>query len=277
MKKFSFYNPLYSSRKKLQPLICLAAGFAAPNAGYREKVTGGVKAYCGIFWCSSGSAKFDIDGRSVRLFSGDAVCYCSGNSHCIEVENSGFSYHWAVWDGVLAEAFLSASCIVPGEKIHLGESLKEDFDLLYDTLRENSVKASCTGGVILDGMLTKVALAFQGEKTSAPSGEYNLLIGKFKDLVLSEFHDPAFNLDAMSSVLGVHRSTIDRAVRQHFNISPGEYLQDIRIKAALGGLKSSVRPVKEIGYACGFSNPSYFSRVVKSKTGMSPKEYREKG
>ena len=277
MKKYSFYNPLYSSRKKLQPLICLAAGFAAPNAGYREKVTGGVKAYCGIFWCSSGSAKFDIDGRSVRLFSGDAVCYCSGNSHYIEVENSGFSYHWAVWDGVLAEAFLSSYSIVPGEKIHLSESLKEDFASLYDTLRENSVKASCTGGVILDAMLTKVALAFQGETLSNPPEDHNLLIDRFKDLVLSEFHDPAFNLDAVSSVLGVHRSTVDRIVRRHLGVSPGDYLQDIRIKSALSGLKSSVRPVKEIGCSCGFANPSYFSRVVKSKTGLSPKAYREKG
>ena len=35
--------------------------------------------------------------------------------------------------------------------------------------------------------------------------------------------------------------------------------------------------VNEIGCECGFSSPSYFSKVVKAKTGLTPKKFREQG
>ena len=276
MKKFSLYNIHCTDRSKIQPLICKAAGFAAPDAGYRETASGAVKDHCGIFYCCGASAEIEISGRKTRLFSGDAVCYRKGERHCIEIAYSGFSYCWAVWNGVLAESFLDALNIASGEKIHAGNSLRESFDRLFDTLRINSVKASSDGGVILDEILSTLALARGGGGQTETKDGVAPLIAIFKELVMSEYHDPSFNLDAVSSKLGVHRSTLDRAVKKHLGIAPGEYLQDIRVKVALGRLKASARPVNEIGSECGFSSASYFARVIKEKTGFSPKEYREK-
>lgn len=254
----------------------MASGFAQPHAGYIEQVSGSVKDYCGIFWCCDGSAEFEIDGKSVRLFSGDAVCYSSGAGHRITAAASGFTYYWAVWQGVLAKETLAAYAICSGEKIHVQGSLKEKFNALFDTLRSDTVESSYDGGVILTDMLAAVSGSIETNKNDEKIGKSQVpLVAMFKDLVLSEFHDPALNLDTISSRLGVHRSTVDRAVKKYIGMAPGEYLQDVRLKVALGRLKSSARPVNKICRECGFSSASYFSRVVREKTGFSPKEYRE--
>ena len=111
MKKYSLYNIHCRSRRDMQPVICKAAGFAAPDAGYRELSSGTLKDHCGIFWCCGGAAEFEIAGVTTRLFSGDAVCYRNGESHRIVVAASGFSYCWAVWNGVLADKFLEISSL----------------------------------------------------------------------------------------------------------------------------------------------------------------------
>lgn len=277
MKKFSLYNSLINSRKSLHPLICCAAGYANPQEEYCETVSGCIKDYCGIFWCSSGSAEFEIGGKKIRLFSGDAICYFAGDSHRIKVSNTGFVYYWAAWDGILAGEYLKALNINSGEKTHLEESLKEYFDELFETLRINTVKSCYDGALILDKILFRVAMAREGE-ISADTGKVHIpLIGWFKDLVMSEFHNSAFNLDAISARLGVHRSTLDRAVKKHLGMPPGEYLQDFRLKVALGKLKTSVAPVSEISSECGFANSAYFSKVVKKRTGLTPKKFREQG
>ena len=277
MKKIILYNSLTNSRKRQHPLICCAAGCANPQTGYCESVSGSVKDYCGIFWCSSGSAEFEVGGKKLRLFSGDAVCYFARESHRIEVSSSGFVYYWAACDGVLAGEYLKALNINSGEKIHLEESLKENFDALFDTLRINTVKSCYDGAVILNRIFSTAAMAREGEILTDTGNEHTPLIRWFKDLVMSEFHNPSFNLDAISTRLGVHRSTLDRAVKKHLGMAPGEYLQDFRLKVALSKLKTSVAPVSEIGGECGFANSAYFSKVVKKRTGLTPKKFREQG
>ena len=264
--------------KDCQPIVCWAAGTALPHAGYREFVAGGKKDYCGIFWCGSGSAEFEISGKTVRLFAGDVICYSPGDGHSIDVKTSGFFYCWAVWNGVLAESILKAYGIVPGEKIHLDTSLKDKFNTLFDTLRINTPESSCKGGVVLYDILSMVSESLNKIKTVKRESANSIpLIEMFKELVLSEFHDPDLNLNSISSRLGVHRATVARAVKKHLGMAPGEYLHDVRLKVALGRLKSSLRPVNEIVRECGFSSASYFARIVREQTGLSPKKYRDNG
>ena len=276
MKKLFLYNPRWKSRKNLQPLVCRAAGMAKPDAGYQENVEGNSKDYCGIFWCESGSAEFEIgDNAPVRLFPGDVLCYSAGESHHIKIDSSGFSYYWAVWSGSLAGEHLEAYMIESGRKIHLDEPLKELFLQLFNAMREFSVGSVYEGGVILNQILAKVAYSNCKEHAeNATEQKQQPLIEHFKDIINSEFHDPALNLDAVSEMLKVHRTTLCRIVKKQLGVSPAEYLQGIRLRSALSLLKSSSRTVKEISFECGFSTPSYFSKVIKAKTGFTPNEFR---
>jgi AraC-like DNA-binding protein len=56
--------------------------------------------------------------------------------------------------------------------------------------------------------------------------------------------------------------------------SSKDYILGLRIKKAEKLLASSGMSVTEVCYTCGFSDPNYFSRIFKQRTGKQPSEYR---
>ena len=59
---------------------------------------------------------------------------------------------------------------------------------------------------------------------------------------------------------------------QYLNISPLDYLNQIRINKSIELLRNTELSVKEICFQCGFQSPQYFSRLFKQQTGISPRE-----
>ena len=52
------------------------------------------------------------------------------------------------------------------------------------------------------------------------------------------------------------------------------HIQDAVIERSKQLLKETRLPVSEIAYKLGFEYPQHFSRLFKSRTGMTPNEYR---
>lgn len=59
---------------------------------------------------------------------------------------------------------------------------------------------------------------------------------------------------------------------QHLNLSPLDYLNQIRINKSIELLRNTEMSVKEICFLCGFKSPQYFSRIFKQQTGVSPRD-----
>lgn len=73
-----------------------------------------------------------------------------------------------------------------------------------------------------------------------------------------------------------HTSVSERYLRKLFSVhlhqSPLDYLNRLRIDKAVELLGNTEMSVKEIGFACGFASPAYFSRLFKKLTGETPRE-----
>ncbi|WOO43271.1 helix-turn-helix transcriptional regulator [Rubellicoccus peritrichatus] len=70
-------------------------------------------------------------------------------------------------------------------------------------------------------------------------------------------------------------SQLDRLFTKEFGQTPKQYLDQRRMQTATAQLQTSSIPVKQLSYNLGFNSLSYFSRWFRSKTGLSPREYRE--
>lgn len=62
-----------------------------------------------------------------------------------------------------------------------------------------------------------------------------------------------------------------------FGVPPTKYIQQYRVERAKELLVNSSGSVEDIALAVGFANSSYFCKVFKSVTGMTPSEFAEKG
>jgi len=62
--------------------------------------------------------------------------------------------------------------------------------------------------------------------------------------------------------------------KQCFHMNFSSYLNEYRIEKAKAMIENSRVNVKEVGRACGYTDPNYFSRVFKKLTGQTPTEYR---
>jgi len=78
----------------------------------------------------------------------------------------------------------------------------------------------------------------------------------------------------IASSLNLSLRSLQRKLNDE-NTSYKDILADTRLQLSQQYLKGSDRPIIEIGYLLGFSEPGNFARAFRRWTGTSPHEYRE--
>lgn len=71
---------------------------------------------------------------------------------------------------------------------------------------------------------------------------------------------------------GIGERHLRNLFTRHLNLSPLDYLNQIRINKSIELLRNSEMSIKEISFQCGFKSPQYFSRVFKQQIGITPRE-----
>ena len=81
-----------------------------------------------------------------------------------------------------------------------------------------------------------------------------------------EFYTSAFNIS---------ESQLNDICNRHFNCGLKKILQNRLMQEARKLLLSSELSVSEIAYKLNFEDNSYFNKVFKNKTGLTPKRFRD--
>ena len=81
---------------------------------------------------------------------------------------------------------------------------------------------------------------------------------------------------AMIDRSGLTPRTFGRRFRAATGYLPIEYVHAVRIEEARRILESGSAPTESVGYEVGYEDPTFFRRLFKRTTGMSPAAYRRK-
>ncbi|BBI31067.1 helix-turn-helix transcriptional regulator [Cohnella abietis] len=82
-------------------------------------------------------------------------------------------------------------------------------------------------------------------------------------------------LEALAGCVSLDPSYLVRLFKKHVNMTPFEYLRDLRLKAAASYLSGSDMPISAIIQETGFTSVHYFTRLFKARYGQSPAEWRK--
>lgn len=113
-------------------------------------------------------------------------------------------------------------------------------------------------------------------KTKYLSKEDDLFMKRIMNFVEEQICNPDASIGDMASAAATSRSGLNRKLKSILGITPLDLLREARIKRACQLLKKSNNTISEVAFACGFSDPKYFSRCFKSSVGVSPSDYKAK-
>lgn len=98
-------------------------------------------------------------------------------------------------------------------------------------------------------------------------------LGKVKDRMREEFGEN-LRMSDLAGAAGVHPVHLARTFRLYEGRTPGDYLQQLRIRAACRHLSKRDYPLSIIAAECGFADQSHFTRVFRKFLGTTPAKFR---
>jgi len=101
--------------------------------------------------------------------------------------------------------------------------------------------------------------------------------GRMKQLLsyLQQNYAEPFTLEQLAGSAGICVRTCCRCFRKYAGMTPFQYLNEYRVKAAADLLRSTEDSVTQICFDVGFHDTSYFTRVFRERTGRTPTAFRQ--
>ena len=81
---------------------------------------------------------------------------------------------------------------------------------------------------------------------------------------------------AMAERSGLTRRTFARRFRDATGQRPIDHVHAVRIEAARNRIEMGASPVEDVGFEVGYQDPTFFRRLFRRTTGMTPAAYRRK-
>lgn len=101
------------------------------------------------------------------------------------------------------------------------------------------------------------------------------IIEKAKKFIEINFHKN-LDLDQIAKEINLSPTYFHKKFKECYNVTPREFLLNVRLKNAKRMLLTSDATFFEISESCGFSSQTYFNFQFKKETGLTPSEYRSK-
>ncbi len=145
-------------------------------------------------------------------------------------------------------------------------------------------------GAFMGELLNMMANSFEkGDQVFVEKG-LDLLLSRIKPAreasfpaSVSQFLESVFNSGKMpgtiasyASEIGISENYLSRLVKKHTGRSVGAWIDIVRIQRAKRLLSDTSQPIIDIAAAVGIDDQSYFSRLFKKETGLTPSCFRKK-
>lgn len=145
-------------------------------------------------------------------------------------------------------------------------------NLFFLALRTFFKKSKNSLGVV-DAVYETIYQMIQGEIVERRAS--NDQIEQLKNSLIVNFTNPDYHAHDAVRASAYSDEHLRRCFKADTGTTPQDYLNNLRIEFARRLLHAGAKrmTIAEIAYASGFSDPLYFSRIFRRKTGVSPRQF----
>lgn len=235
----------------------------AANSGYRQQHR--PRPMTQIFWFLEGGGSVIIGGDVYQVQSGQIAVYFPRSEHRLDAGARPWAWRYWTMDGPLAETICAGFGLAEGV-YQAGPAPHDLFLALHEAIQDVSASGERRASALAYQLLTLAS--FPRQQLREP------MVQAVLDQISAQWDDPDLSINQLAQRLDVHRSQLTRHFSAAIGVSPLAYITSKRIQAAQTLLKNTELPVAEIARRCGFSDPSYFTRVFGQRCGVTPQEFR---
>lgn len=82
-------------------------------------------------------------------------------------------------------------------------------------------------------------------------------------------------INDLADYIGINRCYLTNTFKKILNMSPKEFLLNLRLDKSISLLRKTTLPIGTIARQVGYDDPLAFSKIFKQRYGISPKAFRE--
>ena len=206
--------------------------------------------------CIEGQITYIQNGIEFVSNRNTAVILPKGGTYCIRGDKTGF---FPVINFECSESIGDNIIVLP---IQNTERLLADFDEIK--------KRIC-----LENSHARIFSIFYGMLHSLSRDKLPLKLENTIRMIENTYCDPSVTNAQLADACQVSEVYLRKLFSKYFQISPKQYIIDLRLQKAKQLLREGVLSVADISESCGFSNPYHFCRIFKEHTGVTPSNYRK--
>lgn len=117
----------------------------------------------------------------------------------------------------------------------------------------------------------------QPEKPEEAKDNENLRTNQVRDEIeryIQAHFTEDLSMQDVAHAMSYSEAYFCKLFKQCFKVNFSTYLNEYRISRAKSLLLSGTQSIRQISFSCGYTDSTYFSRVFRRLTGMTPSEYR---
>lgn len=188
-----------------------------------------------------------------------------------------YETYWIMVKGSGCENLLRKYSLLDGKVIHNFENVDICAKIIHKALFEENPQTVFEEETLLQSTFFSLLYYHSSHvKEEQPSNQPSAR--KILNY-LKENYARQIKIEDIAKNNNISRNYLYTMFQKEFGVSPKEYLLSLRIEKAKDFLrdKSCNLTVGQIAFATGFTDPLYFSRIFRKKTGITPQQYKKGG
>ena len=231
-------------------------------------------------------ARFEFEGTTLEIPAGNAVFINSQKLHAYHLENPSKCRIYALlfdpvllagnYNGEIFQKYVAPvmNSEISGWKISSSDPafacVKEIIRLSSEEPKYYEIRVRTQLEELWCSLLDGIAAV---QLTPSSHKEDSARIKEMLNYIHTHYGE-RLSLDKIASAASVGTRECSRCFQRSIRQSPMDYVNFYRIQIALELLTSTDHTITEISELCGFSSLSYFGKVFRQHTGVTPVQYR---
>ena len=231
-----------------------------------------------IIHITRGNAKQQVDADLMSVKEDEILFIRQGNVTSLKEVSPDASGHIILFEDQTINQLLSKQELIRlfsvNTVIHLSRTTSEWLTPLFELLSIELYSEGPNLGIcysLLQAGLQKILTS--SKELNRGVNRSTEVTFNFKELVYKH-HIAQKTIVFYAGKLSVSKNYLHRCIKETTGISPKEWINKVSILQSQLLLQDLTRSVSEIAFELNYGDPSYFGRLFKKVTGITPSEYR---